>query len=248
MMQRSCGPWQAEIHVNGHNPLIMVFMQRRCEVNSDSTPIYLIPGMSADYPVYSRVLPLLPNAVVVDFIPPEPWESLVNYASRMANLFPTNAFIGGVSFGGIIALEISRILRPRGCILISSVRHPRELPPWFRVWRVLGGRSCSVLLQTIGSFASVLPKSVCTSSTIRATRLAGSRGHWHRWATAAVIDWQPELTFDRCPILQIHGTADTTFPIRYIHANVTVPDGRHALPISHPEETAMAIRAFAGAA
>jgi len=200
--------------------------------------------MTADYPVYARVLPLLPNATVVDFIPPEPRESLVAYASRMANLFPANAFIAGVSFGGVIALEISRIVRPRGCILISSVRHPRELPPWFRVWRVVGGRRCSLLLQTIGSSASLLPKSVCTSSTIRAKKLAGASGYWHRWATSAVLDWQPELTFDRCPMLQIHGTADTTFPIRYTHPDVSVADGRHDLPVSHPTATANAICAF----
>jgi pimeloyl-ACP methyl ester carboxylesterase len=226
------------------NPVIASVMHERQAVNSDSTPIYLIPGMTADYPVYSRMLPLLPNATVVDFIQPETRESLVNYASRMANSLPANAFIAGVSFGGIIALEISRILRPRGCILISSVRHPQELPPWFRVWRVFGGRRCSLLLRMIGSSASILPKSVCTSSTTRATKLAGTGGNWHRWATSAVIDWKPGFGFDHCPVLQIHGTADTTFPIRYTRPEISVLNGRHALPVSHPTETAAAIRAF----
>lgn len=217
-------------------------------MESDSPPIYLIPGMTADYPVYSRILPLLPDATVVDFIPPEPQESLLNYASRMASHLPSRSFIAGVSFGGIIALEIARILRPHGCILISSILHPRELPPWFRAWRIIGGRRCSALLQFVGSSASLVPRSISTSTTIRATKLAGTGGKWHRWATAAVIDWQPEPTIDFCPILQIHGTADTTFPIRYTHPNVSVPGGRHALPISHPTETANAIRAFTKAA
>lgn len=202
--------------------------------------------MSAEYPVYSRILPLLPNATVVDFIPPEPRESLVDYASRMSKLLSSNCFVAGVSFGGIIALEIARILRPRGCILISSILHPRELPPWFRAWRTLGGRRSSALLQWIGWSASLVPRSICTSSTFRATKLAGTGGKWHRWATSAVIDWQPEATVDCCPILQIHGTADTTFPIRYTHPHVSVTGGRHALPISHPTETANAIRTFTG--
>lgn len=209
-----------------------------------NVPIYLIPGMTVEYPVYSRILPLLPNAFVVDPIPPEPRESLVNYASRMAKLIPSNSFIAGVSFGGLVALEMARILRPRGCILISSIRHHRELPPWFRICHVFGGSRSSLLLQMIGTFASWVPKSVRTSSTLRATKLAGSSGNWHRWATSAVIDWRSEPAFDCCPILQIHGTADTTFPIRYTHPGVTVPEGRHALPISHPTETANAILAF----
>ena len=200
--------------------------------------------MTSDYPVYSRILPLLPSAVVIDFIQPKPRETLVNYASRMANQLPCNSFIGGVSFGGIVALEVARILRPRGCILISSIRHPSELPPWFRVGRLLGGRCCSSFLGVIGSAAAILPKSVCTSTTIRATKLAGMSGRWHSWATSAVIDWQPEIAFDGCPVLQIHGTADSTFPIRYTHPDIIVPNGHHALPISHPVETANAIQAF----
>jgi pimeloyl-ACP methyl ester carboxylesterase len=219
-------------------------MQRKAHVDSDSIPIYLIPGMTSDYPVYSRILPLLPSAVVIDFIQPNPRETLVSYASRMASQLPSNSFIGGVSFGGIVALEVARILRPRGCILISSIRHPSELPPWFRIGRLLGGRCCSFFLGMIGSAAAMLPKSVCTSTTIRATKLAGLDGRWYRWATSAVVDWKPELAFDGCPVLQIHGTADTTFPIRYTHPDIIVPDGRHALPISHPAETVKAIRAF----
>lgn len=135
---------------------------------ADSIPIYLLPGMTSDFPVFSRLLPLLPSARLLEFLPPEPRETLVNYSSRMATLLPKDAFIGGVSFGGIIALEISRILRPRGCILISSIRHPRELPPWFRIWRPFGGRCYSALLRTIGGAASLVPRSARTASTIRA--------------------------------------------------------------------------------
>lgn len=217
-------------------------------MDSNKVPIYLIPGMTPDYPVYSRILPLLPSAIVIDFIQPNPRETLVSYASRMASQLSCNSFIGGVSFGGIVALEVARILRPRGCIVISSVRNPNELPPWFRVVRLLGRRCCSSFLGMIGSAATMLPKSICSPTTIRAKKLAGMDGRWHRWATSAVIDWQPGKASVGCPVLQIHGTADTTFPIRYTHPDIIVPDGRHALPISHPAETAKAIRAFTKAA
>lgn len=202
--------------------------------------------MTADFPVYSRVLRLLPNAIVAEYIPPESNETLASYASRMANRIPVNSFVAGVSFGGIVALEVARILRPQGCILISSIRKPAELPPWFRVWRALGGRRSNAFLQTIGTAASMVPRFACTSSTIRVTKLAGAGGQWHRWATASVLDWQPDPEFKACPLLQIHGSADSTFPIRYVNPDVTVLSGRHALPISHPEETVAAICAFIG--
>jgi pimeloyl-ACP methyl ester carboxylesterase len=220
--------------------------ERKVLVESTDPPIYLIPGMTADFPVYSRVLRLLPNAIVADYIPPEGNETLVSYASRMANRIPANSFVAGVSFGGIVALEIARVVRPQGCILISSIRKPAELPPWFRIWRALGGRRSNAFLQTIGTAASMVPRFACTSSTIRVTKLAGAGGRWHRWATASVLDWQPDPEFKACPLLQIHGSADSTFPIRYINPDVTVVGGRHALTISHPKETAAAIRAFMG--
>ena len=220
--------------------------ERKVLVESADPPICLIPGMTADFPVYSRILRLLPNAIVVDYIPPESNETLVSYASRMANRIPANSFVVGVSFGGIVALEIARVVRPQGCILISSIRQPAELPPWFRIWRALGGRSTNALLRTIGTAALMVPRFACTSSTIRVTKLAGDGGQWHRWATASLLAWQPNPDFKVCPLLQIHGSADRTFPIRYVNPDVTVVGGRHALTISHPKETALAIRALMG--
>jgi pimeloyl-ACP methyl ester carboxylesterase len=213
-------------------------------VTSDALPIYLLPGMTSDYPVYSRLTPLLQNARIVDFIDPKINESLTSYARRMAEQFPPLCYIAGVSFGGILALEISRIVQPAGCILIASVTGPDELPPWFRVWRRLGGRNCSSILNIIGNAAAIVPKSIRTSSTIRATKLSGVAGAWHRWATSAVLDWNPDPLPISSPLLHIHGDADSTFPIRYTKPNVVVANGRHSLPISHPVETANAIHAF----
>lgn len=202
--------------------------------------------MTKEFPVYARLLPLLSNAIVVDFPSPQPRDSLIAYVERMAHSVPANSFVAGISFGGIVALEIARIICPLGCILISSIRHPNELPPWFRICRALGGRRCSAAMKIIGRLAKCVPRSVSTTSTLRATKLAGPSGSWHRWATAAVLDWHPEPGSCMCPILQIHGSADSTFPIRYTHPDISIPGGVHALPVSHPRETAAAIRTFIG--
>ena len=200
--------------------------------------------MTAEYPVYQRLLPLLPHAQVVDFIAPEPHELLTDYAARMADLFPPCCVIAGVSFGGILALEIARIIQPVGCILIASISTPNELPPWLRAWRIFGGRHSESLLNALGRTAAAVPQRLRTKSTIRLTKLAGESGAWHRWATSAVIDWNPVPEPISTPTLQIHGDADSTFPIRYTNPDIVIPNGRHALPMSHPSETAIAINAF----
>lgn len=213
----------------------------------DSPPIYLLPGMTADYPVYARLLPLVAGASVAPYIDPLPNESFASYAARMAPRFTADCYLGGISFGGIVALEIARLVRPRGCILISSIRSPRQLPPWFRIGRALGGRNSSRLLGLFGDAAALVPARIRTGSTIRVAKLSGSSGAWHRWATSAVLDWQPEGDF-AFPILHIHGDADQTFPLRYVRPDIVVHGGRHALTVSHPIETANAINAFVGVA
>ena len=107
-------------------------MPKDLSTNCETSRICLLPGMTAAYPVYRRLAPLLTNASIVSFIEPLPNESLTAYAARLAPQFHPDSYIGGVSFGGILALEISRLVRPKGCIVISSVQGPRQLPPWMR--------------------------------------------------------------------------------------------------------------------
>lgn len=212
-------------------------------MTDDMLPIYLLPGMTADDPVYARMLPLLPNAQVVSFIDPEPSESLADYAKRMAPQFSGPCFIGGISFGGILAQEIARVVQPAGCIVIASIQNPSQLPPWLRLGRVFGGRHTSRVLNAVGSSAKCVPTSIRTSSTARLTKLSGASGKWHRWATSAVLDWSPGSPI-ASPILHIHGDADTTFPVRYTTPDTVIRHGRHALPLSHPIETARVIHNF----
>ncbi len=216
-------------------------------MTADTLPIYLLPGMTADFPLYNRLLPLLPNAKVVEFIAPIPGEALSDYAARMAPLFVAPCFIGGVSFGSILALEISRLVQPAGCILISGIQKPSELPPWLRAWRLIGGRYSAHVLKLVGDSARMVPRAFRTAATLRLTKLGGTEGSWHRWATSAVLDWTPRQPV-LFPLLQIHGTADTTFPVRYTHPDVVIAGGGHTLPASHPVETAHAILNFTGAA
>lgn len=199
--------------------------------------------MTPDENVIRRLLPLLPDVTVLDYPVPFEAESLPGYAARMADKIPdANCIIAGVSFGGMVALEMSRIVQPRVCVLISSLRSPSQLPPWLRMWRLLAGRHCAVVLNAVGQTAATVPRRVRTRSTTRVVKLAGDAGGWHRWATSAVLGWRPVSESPGVPVIQIHGDADRTFPIRYVTPDYVVPGGGHVLPMTHPGELAAAIR------
>ncbi len=59
----------------------------------------------------------------MDWIEPLKNESLKNYAQRISNKITSdNPTLIGLSFGGILAVEISKILKLQKVILISSAK------------------------------------------------------------------------------------------------------------------------------
>lgn len=206
------------------------------------SPIYLLSGMTPDARIFEQLLPFLPNSTVIEWIPPRARERLPDYAARLAGTLPNDeCHLVGVSFGGIVALELARLICPRTCFLISSVRHPNQLPPWFGIWRSMAGWHSERMLAAVGRAAIAIPRHIRTRSTTRLTKLAGAKGAWHRWATGAVLTWQPECEPLETPVYQIHGDADRTFPIRYLHPDVIVQGGGHLLALTHPRTVADAI-------
>ena len=205
-----------------------------------AAPVYLLPGMAGGDRIFDRLGPLLPNARAINWIDPRSDESLAKYAVRIAaEVTEADCFIAGVSFGGVVALEVSRIVQPRGCFLISS--NPNQLPPWLRIWRIFAGSDCQRTLNGIGRVASIIPRKSRTRSTGRITKLAGAAGGWQRWATSAVLGWRPDCRVADVSIIQIHGDADATFPIRYVTPDIIIPTGGHVLPLTHPNAVADAM-------
>jgi pimeloyl-ACP methyl ester carboxylesterase len=151
----------------------------------------------------------------------------------------------GVSFGGIIARELAWRLEALSCVLISSVRSPRELPPWFRICRVLAPRPAVAIMKATGSIANHWPRRLRSPATWRLRKLADTSGEWHRWATAAVLNWKLSQHADRVPSIHIHGDRDATFPIRYTHPDMVIHGGGHVLPLTHCEEIAEKLRQVA---
>ena len=92
---------------------------------------YFISGLGADRTVFRNIhLPSTFEPVHLNWIEPQKNESLPSYAFRLAEkIDPSKPFILiGLSFGGMLAVEISRIYKPKQLILISSIRSAQDLP------------------------------------------------------------------------------------------------------------------------
>jgi esterase/lipase len=66
---------------------------------------------------------------LLDWIDPQQNESLQSYASRLCEkITHNNPVLIGVSFGGIIVQEMSRIISCKKVVIISSVKSYKEFP------------------------------------------------------------------------------------------------------------------------
>lgn len=209
--------------------------------------ILLLTGMTPDRRIFERLLPLLPTAVVVDWIPPTSNESITSYAERLSRTIDNDepTIVCGVSFGGIVARELAKYLNASACVLVSSVRSPKELPPWYRCFRAMPPRFAGSIMEIVGQIASRCPRKLRSSSTWRLSKLNGTSGEWYRWATTAVLKWTPTQETERVPLTQIHGDRDSTFPIRYTQADRIIPGGGHILPLTNYTEVAEILQRLA---
>lgn len=204
-------------------------------------PLILLPGIGADARLFSVQRIAFPQLMVPPWLEPRWHESLADYARRMAeSVHPGGpCYVGGMSFGGMVALEMSRHLPVKACLLMSSIHSSRELPWWARIlgpgaWLLppftdwIVSATGTTLLRTVGP---VLPKP-----------LRHSCGHLSRmypcpmlsWSCRAVVRWKPDPTRWPCPIHHLHGDRDRVLPHRNTSPTQLVPQGGHVLPLTHP--------------
>src|SRR5215467_6963373 len=102
--------------------------------------LVLFSGMGGDGRLFRSIR--IPEAEIVtpDHTDPTQGETLIEYASRIADdlkIQPAD-IIGGVSFGGMLAGEITRQRPVAGLILLGSCVRPERLPLSYRWVELLG--------------------------------------------------------------------------------------------------------------
>ena len=96
--------------------------------------IHCITGLGADERAFERLKVNRCSLQHLQWLPVLENENLRSYAGRMAKqLKEENPVILGLSFGGMIAIEMAKQIKVETIILISSVKTYYELPKWMRV-------------------------------------------------------------------------------------------------------------------
>jgi pimeloyl-ACP methyl ester carboxylesterase len=204
-------------------------------------PLILLSGMGADERLFAPQREAFANLIVPRWIAPNADEPLSSYAQRLARQIDPGrpCFVGGASFGGFVALEMARHLQARACFLIGSVRSPEELPLRIRLLRGAGGVAQLLPFGWVCAAAGVAV-TACGAMSPPSTRmllrqLSAADGRFLRWATRAVLRWQPGPATG-VPVFHIHGSRDHALPVACTRPDVIVQGAGHVLSLTHPTE------------
>ena len=209
--------------------LILFFLANA--VAAQSRPkLYLLPGMGGDHRLFKNLDLSAYDTTHVRFPTPDGPLPMADFARLLhPQIDTTEAFsLLGVSFGGMLAVELTEQLHPTHTILISSAKQRSELPGKiafnrvFPLYRIIGGRA----QRALGGLGRWLFERRARSEepTFKAMLRAKDPAYL-KWATYAVTNWQR----DTVPpgIVHIQGAKDQTLPIKNIPDAIAIPDGGH---------------------
>ena len=208
------------------------------------TPLILLPGMGADERMFAPQREAFPDLLVPKWITPTPNESIQSYGKRFAlQVDPKQpCFVGGASFGGFVAMEMARHLHTLGVFLIGSLRDASELPPKFRMLKPIRqflsampiamlGKAAAISVSMTGSLTGPAVKDV-------AQQLTGADAVFLRWASQAVLDWEPSPPSPLPPprVFQIHGEKDPIVSPKLTSPDKIIRGAGHLITLTHPDE------------
>jgi pimeloyl-ACP methyl ester carboxylesterase len=211
--------------------------------------LVLIPGLGADAGLYAPQRAYFGDRLIVP-----PWidplgedESLASYARRLGETIDLDAdfWIGGYSFGGMLAAEIAeaRAGRIRGLFMIGACTHRSQIRQSFRTLSRLApylstGCSKAMLNRVVPRLFAIAERVWQNPAAVAMLDDVAFRTDVRllQWGAPAIRSWRPGAV-PQCPTFTAHGAKDTVIPPR-IEAmrpgvDLLVPDGRHLIGLTH---------------
>jgi hypothetical protein len=201
--------------------------------------VYVFSGLGAD----ERVFKFLDwgkdnQPIYIKWIEPLRNESLKDYVFRLSSQINSpNPILVGMSFDGILAIELSKQIDTNKVILISSIKTKTELPFYYRILGFLNVPKwfpLSFLLsgnKIIYNFFGIKNRTekMLLKNILRDTPLS-----FLKWALQKTANWKNTTIPPN--LIHIHGGADHILPYRFVKADITIEKGGHFLIVNKAKE------------
>lgn len=234
------------------------------------TALVLFPGLGADEKLFFEQKRHFKEIVITpSWIAPKEGETLSPYCERYAEDLMkgplagiSEVFLGGFSFGGMVALELASILsrkknvKVRGVLLISSGRTNQIIRTAFKMQAAFGSMFPNKLIQLI--LRKLMLRNFVNSESLNGDQVQCLKQMAHsidirffKWSLKACAQWSPGVRFIaqdlKFPIFEIQGETDSIIPRSLEPGVVTLKGANHLIQYTHAKEVNQWIEDVIGA-
>jgi len=208
-----------------------------------------LPGLGSDERLFDAQRPVFPNLIVPPWITPKTNESLRAYARRFAQTLKIKRpfYLGGASFGGMVALEMAKYLKPKGVILIGSARNAKMVPFYDRKLAKTFPFLPSLIVSISRNFPLI--RMALFGITKKQHRemfnnmLLKTSNRFLSWGIQAIFAWEG-CEAVKTKVFHVHGKKDALIPIKKVSPDVVVKDGGHLVNLTHADQINKLIKVF----
>jgi len=181
---------------------------------------------------------------VLKWIEPLKQESIIAYSKRLiAQINTSKDFILiGVSFGGLIGVELGKFVHPQKIILISSAETKDELRYIYRFFGKTG------LINLIPTFLFKPPTLIANfvfgakNKNLLSAIINDTDATFAKWAVSQLITWSNTTTSKK--VIKIHGTIDLLIPLVNNQKTIEIKNGAHFMIVDKAKEVSEVLKQF----
>lgn len=200
--------------------------------------IYAIPGLGTTEKLYVNTKIKGVEIIVLDWPIPEKNDTMQSYASKFVPQINTSVpfCLLGVSFGGMLCAELSKIISSQKTFLISTSKLRKELP-WFiktlnylPIHKIVSEKQHRKMAYQgrwiIGFGKAYIPEFLGMVNSMTE--------NYFKYCINIFVTWQgSELPKNS---IHIHGDADRLLRYNYVKPDYTIKSGSHAMIVFQAEE------------
>jgi len=196
--------------------------------------VYFVPGLAANSKIFEYIS-LSEEHFELHFlewiVPSSINESMQEYAQRMCDSIKhKNPILVGVSFGGMMAQEMSKLISHKKLIIISSIKSNKELPKRLKLAQLTKVYKLfpSKIIANIEDYEHYFFNDYLKKrAELYKIYLSIRDKQYLQWAIYNVLHWQQEEPLQN--IVHIQGNDDEVFPVKHIKNYIEVKNGTHIM-------------------
>ncbi len=195
-----------------------------------------MPGMAASPKIFEYIK--LPESRYkihwLEWQIPQKNETLKEYAKRMCNFIKHDDIVLlGVSFGGILVQEMSKFIKLKKLIVVSSVKSHYELPKRFKLIKITKAYKIlpTQLVRNIDLLAKyTFGETIKKRVDLYKKYLSVNDKVYLDWSIKQVVCWDQEEPNPEA--IYINGDKDIVFPYSCVGKSIVIKGGTHIMIIN----------------